>query len=285
MEPYFILILTGIVALGLGFLFGNSVRKGKNKILLDEAKTQAKEILQSARLESEALRKEKKLQAKEHFIELKSNHQREVNQRERKVSEMENRIKQKESQLQKEINSNTDLKRKLQKEIEFIQNKQRKIASRELELNDVLEVQIGKLEGLSKLSAEEAKTELMNTLKGKAKADAMSYIQGYIEEAKLTAQQEAKKIVINTIQRIGTEEAIDNCVSIFNLESDDVKGRIIGREGRNIRVLEAETGVEIIVDDTPEAIILSCFDPVRREIARLSLHKLVSDGRIHPARF
>ena len=214
MEPYFILILTGIVALGLGFLFGNSVRKGKNKILLDEAKTQAKEILQSARLESEALRKEKKLQAKEHFIELKSNHQREVNQRERKVSEMENRIKQKESQLQKEINSNTDLKRKLQKEIEFIQNKQRKIASRELELNDVLEVQIGKLEGLSKLSAEEAKTELMNTLKGKAKADAMSYIQGYIEEAKLTAQQEAKKIVINTIQRIGTEEAIDNCVSI-----------------------------------------------------------------------
>jgi ribonuclease Y len=197
---------------------------------------------------------------------------------------MENRIKQKESQLQKEINSNTDLKRKLQKEIEFIQNKQRKIASRELELNDVLEVQIGKLEGLSKLSAEEAKTELMNTLKGKAKADAMSYIQGYIEEAKLTAQQEAKKIVINTIQRIGTEEAIDNCVSIFNLESDDVKGRIIGREGRNIRVLEAETGVEIIVDDTPEAIILSCFDPVRREIARLSLHKLVSDGRIHPAR-
>jgi ribonuclease Y len=284
MEPYFILILTGIVALGLGFLFGNSVRKGKNKILLDEAKTQAKEILQSARLESEALRKEKKLQAKEHFIELKSNHQREVNQRERKVSEMENRIKQKESQLQKEINSNTDLKRKLQKEIEFIQNKQRKIASRELELNDVLEVQIGKLEGLSKLSAEEAKTELMNTLKGKAKADAMSYIQGYIEEAKLTAQQEAKKIVINTIQRIGTEEAIDNCVSIFNLESDDVKGRIIGREGRNIRVLEAETGVEIIVDDTPEAIILSCFDPVRREIARLSLHKLVSDGRIHPAR-
>ena len=284
MEPYFILILTGIVALGLGFLFGNSVRKGKNKILLDEAKTQAKEILQSARLESEALRKEKKSQAKEHFIELKSNHQREVNQRERKVSEMENRIKQKESQLQKEINSNTDLKRKLQKEIEFIQNKQRKIASRELELNDVLEVQIGKLEGLSKLSAEEAKTELMNTLKGKAKADAMSYIQGYIEEAKLTAQQEAKKIVINTIQRIGTEEAIDNCVSIFNLESDDVKGRIIGREGRNIRVLEAETGVEIIVDDTPEAIILSCFDPVRREIARLSLHKLVSDGRIHPAR-
>ena len=151
-------------------------------------------------------------------------------------------------------------------------------------MNAKLEIQIEKLEGLSKLSAEEAKIELMNTLKEKAKADAMSYVQGHLEEAKLTAQQEAKKIVINTIQRIGTEEAIDNCVSIFNLESDDVKGRIIGREGRNIRVLEAETGVEIIVDDTPEAIILSCFDSVRREIARLSLHKLVTDGRIHPAR-
>ena len=284
MEPYYILILTGIGTLGLGFFLEKSIRKRKNRILLEEAKQQAKEILKTARLESEAIKKEKKLQAKEHFIELKSNHQREVNQRERKVSDVENRIRQKESQLQKEINSNTDLKRKLQKEIDFIQKKQDKIKSKEQELNAKLEIQIEKLEGLSKLSAEEAKIELMNTLKEKAKADAMSYVQGHLEEAKLTAQQEAKKIVINTIQRIGTEEAIDNCVSIFNLESDDVKGRIIGREGRNIRVLEAETGVEIIVDDTPEAIILSCFDPVRREIARLSLHKLVSDGRIHPAR-
>jgi len=140
------------------------------------------------------------------------------------------------------------------------------------------------LEALSNLSAEEAKEEMMESLKEKVKSDAMIFIQHSVEEAKLTAQQEAKKIIINTIQRIGTEEAVDNCVSIFNLDSDDVKGRIIGREGRNIRVLEAETGVEIIVDDTPEAIILSCFDPVRREIARLSLHRLVSDGRIHPAR-
>ena len=147
-----------------------------------------------------------------------------------------------------------------------------------------LKVQIEKLQEISNLSAEEAKSELMESLKDKARVDAMGYIQNSIEEAKLTAQQDAKKIVINTIQRIGTEEAIDNCVSIFNLDSDDVKGRIIGREGRNIRVLEAETGVEIIVDDTPEAIILSCFDPVRREIARLAMHRLVSDGRIHPAR-
>ena len=173
---------------------------------------------------------------------------------------------------------------KLEKEIDFLGVKQDKLKSKEALLNDKLDIQIQKLEEISKLSAEDAKNELMETLKEKAKSDAMTYAQQHIEEAKLTAQQEAKKIVISTIQRIGTEEAIDNCVSIFNLESDDVKGRIIGREGRNIRVLEAETGVEIIVDYTPEAIILSCFDPVRREIARLSLHRLVSDGRIHPAR-
>ena len=151
-------------------------------------------------------------------------------------------------------------------------------------MEEKIKIQITKLEELANLSAEEAKVEMMESLKEKAKADAMAFVQHSVEEAKLTAQQEAKKIVINTIQRIGTEEAVDNCVSIFNLDSDDVKGRIIGREGRNIRALEAETGVEIIVDDTPEAIILSCFDPVRREIARLSLHRLVSDGRIHPAR-
>ena len=144
--------------------------------------------------------------------------------------------------------------------------------------------QVDQLEVISGLSAEDAKEELVKSLKEEAKTDAMSFIQNSVEEAKLTAQQEAKKIIINTIQRIGTEEAVDNCVSVFNLESDDVKGRIIGREGRNIRAIEAATGVEIIVDDTPDAIILSCFDSVRREVARLSLHKLVTDGRIHPAR-
>ena len=240
--------------------------------------------MQKAKIDAEAIINDKKLQAKEHFIELKSNHEREVHKREQKISEIEKRAKQRESQLQKEINFNTELKRKLHKELEFVNTKQEKLASKEKALEDKLEIQIGKLEELSQLSAEEAKAELMDSLKEKAKSDAMSYVQQQIEEAKLTAQQEAQKIVINTIQRIGKEEAIDNCVSIFNLESDDVKGRIIGREGRNIRVLEAETGVEIIVDDTPEAIILSCFDPVRREIARLSLHKLVTDGRIHPAR-
>ena len=144
--------------------------------------------------------------------------------------------------------------------------------------------QVEQLEVISSLSADDAKAQLMETIKDEAKTDAMAYIQNSLEEAKLTAQQEAKKVIINTIQRIGTEEAVENCVSVFNLDSDDVKGRIIGREGRNIRAIEAATGVEIIVDDTPDAIILSCFDSVRREIARLSLHKLVTDGRIHPAR-
>ncbi len=284
MEPYLIIIITGTLALALGLVVGNNTRKGKNKSLLEEAQRQAKALLQKAKIDAEAIINDKKLQAKEHFIELKSNHEREVHKREQKISEIEKRAKQRESQLQKEINFNTELKRKLHKELEFVNTKQEKLASKEKALEDKLEIQIGKLEELSQLSAEEAKAELMDSLKEKAKSDAMSYVQQQIEEAKLTAQQEAQKIVINTIQRIGTEEAIDNCVSIFNLESDDVKGRIIGREGRNIRVLEAETGVEIIVDDTPEAIILSCFDPVRREIARLSLHKLVTDGRIHPAR-
>jgi len=284
MEPYLLSLIIGMVALVLGLLIGNNTRKGKNKSLLEEAQRQAKDVLQKAKLDAEAIKNHKKLQAKEHFIELKSTHEREIHKREQKITEAENRAKQKESQLQKELNSNLDLKNKLQKELEFVATKQEKIASKEKELESKIEIQIGKLEALSKLSAEEAKAELKDSLKEKAKSEAMSFVQQQIEEAKLTAQQEAQKIVINTIQRIGTEEAIDNCVSIFNLESDDVKGRIIGREGRNIRVLEAETGVEIIVDDTPEAIILSCFDPVRREIARLSLHKLVTDGRIHPAR-
>ncbi len=284
MEPYLIIIITGTLALALGLVVGNNTRKGKNKSLLEEAQRQAKALLQKAEIDAEAIIYDKKLQAKEHFIELKSNHEREIHKREQKISEIEKRAKQRESQLQKEINYNKELKRKLHKELEFVNAKQEKLASKEKALKDQLEIQIGKLEELSQLSAEEAKAELMNSLKEKVKSDAMSYLQQQIEEAKLTAHQEAQKIVINTIQRIGKEEAIDNCVSIFNLESDDVKGRIIGREGRNIRVLEAETGVEIIVDDTPEAIILSCFDPVRREIARLSLHKLVTDGRIHPAR-
>lgn len=284
MGPNLILLLIGIGGLVVGLLIGLLAKREKAKSLIEEAQRAAKELLQQAKIEAEALKNEKKLQAKEHFLVLKSNHQREVHKKEQHISELEKRVKQKESLLQKDLNANLELKKKLNKELEFIESKHEKLSKKEEALEQKLEIQIKKLEAISALSAEEAKSQLIDSLKDKAKAEAMSYIQQQVEEAKLTAQQEAKKLIINTIQRIGTEEAIDNCVSIFNLESDDIKGRIIGREGRNIRVLEAETGVEIIVDDTPEAIILSCFDPVRREIARLSLHKLVTDGRIHPAR-
>jgi ribonuclease Y len=200
------------------------------------------------------------------------------------MAEAEKRTKDKESQISSELakskKTNQSLEDKLKDynfRVEFLEKKKD-------EVEKAHKSQIKQLEVISGLSAEDAKSELVESLKGEAKTDAMAYIQNTLEEAKLTAQQDAKKIIINTIQRIGTEEAIDNCVSVFNIESDDVKGRIIGREGRNIRAIEAATGVEIIVDDTPEAIILSCFDSVRREIARLSLHKLVTDGRIHPAR-
>lgn len=283
MESY-IYFIPALITLLVGLLLGGLFKKGTQKKIVEQAKSQADELLRKAQLEAEATKKEKMLQAKEHFIELKSKHDSAIHQREKRITEIETKVRQLQSVAHKEVKKNTDLQRKLEEQTSFLEKKQAKVLVKEQELEDKIKIQITKLEELSNLSAEDAKAEMMESLKEKAKADAMAFVQHSVEEAKLTAQQEAKKIVINTIQRIGTEEAVDNCVSIFNLESDDVKGRIIGREGRNIRALEAETGVEIIVDDTPEAIILSCFDPVRREIARLSLHRLVSDGRIHPAR-
>ncbi|MDG1911301.1 MAG: ribonuclease Y [Flavobacteriaceae bacterium] len=284
MDSIILYIAMGLAVLLVGFFLGGLLGRGKSKERMADANKEAKDLLRKTTMEAEALKKEKMLQAKEHFIELKLNHEREVSNREQKIVVAENQLREKENKVQKEYKTNTDFKRNLERKEEVLTQKLTEIESKEEKLEAKLKVQIEKLEEISNLSAEEAKSELMESLKDKARADAMAYIQNSIEEAKLTAQQDAKKIVINTIQRIGTEEAIDNCVSIFNLDSDDVKGRIIGREGRNIRVLEAETGVEIIVDDTPEAIILSCFDPVRREIARLAMHRLVSDGRIHPAR-
>ena len=283
MESYISYIPT-VIALFVGLFLGVLLKKGKHKNLLEAATKEADELLRNAKLEAESTKKDKMLQAKEHFIELKSKHDSEIHQREKRISEIEAKVRQLQSIAHKEVIKNTDLQHKLKEQTSLLEIKQSKVEAKELELDEKIKIQIAKLEALSNLSAEEAKEEMMESLKEKVKSDAMIFIQHSVEEAKLTAQQEAKKIIINTIQRIGTEEAVDNCVSIFNLDSDDVKGRIIGREGRNIRVLEAETGVEIIVDDTPEAIILSCFDPVRREIARLSLHRLVSDGRIHPAR-
>ena len=286
MDTNTIIYIVSAIVLGLiiGFIIAKSLEKSKASKLVSEAEQERKSILKQAKADSEALKKDKILQAKEKFIELKAEHEKVILSRDKKMAEAEKRIRDKESQISNELSkakkSNQSLEDKIKDydfRLEFVEKKKD-------ELEKVHKSQIKQLEVISGLSAEEAKEQLVESLKEEAKTDAMAFVQDRVEEAKLTAQQEAKKIIINTIQRIGTEEAIDNCVSVFNIESDDVKGRIIGREGRNIRAIEAATGVEIIVDDTPEAIILSCFDSVRREIARLSLHKLVTDGRIHPAR-
>ena len=215
---------------------------------------------------------------------MKSDHEKVIFQREKKVSETENQIREKENKLNNDLNRNKNLSQSLEQKNDSLQKRIDKLDAKQNEVEATHKIQLEKLETISGISAENAKQEILESLKKKAQSEAMTFIQQSIEEAKLTVEQEAKKIIINTIQRVGTEEAIENCVSVFNLDSDDVKGRIIGREGRNIRAIESATGVEIIVDDTPEAIILSCFDPVRREIARLSLHRLVTDGRIHPAK-
>ncbi|MDA0774463.1 MAG: ribonuclease Y [Bacteroidetes bacterium] len=279
-----IISIAGIAGLGLGLLLSKIIQTNKANTIISSAENKAKNIIQNAKHKGERIRKDKIFQAKERFIELKGEHEKVILEREKKILESENRIKEKESYLSTELNKTKSLARQLEQKENALTKKTEKADQKQEELDALHKVQVEKLEQLAQYSAEEAKAELVNSLKEKAQADAMAYTQEKIEEAKLSVQQEAQKIIINTIQRIGTEEAVENCVSVFNLESDDVKGRIIGREGRNIRAIEAATGVEIIVDDTPEAIILSCFDPVRREIARLSLHRLVTDGRIHPAR-
>jgi len=272
------------IAIVIGIVLGVLIQKRKNTKQKDDAKAEVKEILNQARREADRIKSEKILQAKERFIELKSEHEKVIFQREKKISEVENRLREKENKLGKELNRNKNLSHSLDQKNESLEKRLEKLEVKQKELDSSHEIQVEKLESISGLSADEAKKELISSLQKKAESEAMAFAQQSLEEAKLTVEQEAKKIIINTIQRIGTEESIENCVSVFNLDSDDVKGRIIGREGRNIRAIEAVTGVEIIVDDTPEAIILSCFDPVRREIARLSLHRLVTDGRIHPAR-
>ena len=277
------IILIAIATL-IGLVIGIYIQRRKNIKLLDDANAQSKEILNRAKRKAEQIKSEKMLQAKERFIELKSEHEKVIFQREKKISEIENRLREKENKLNNDLKRSKNLTHSLEQKNESMQKKLEKIDSKERELETSHKIQVEKLEIISGLSSDEAKKELVDSLQKKAESDALAFAQQSLEDAKLTVEQEAKKIIINTIQRIGTEESIENCVSVFNLDSDDVKGRIIGREGRNIRAIEAATGVEIIVDDTPEAIILSCFDPVRREIARLSMHRLVTDGRIHPAR-
>ncbi|MGB5437524.1 MAG: ribonuclease Y, partial [Maribacter sp.] len=278
------LILVALAGLIIGFVIAKILEKGKASKTVANAKKEANAILKEANLEGENVKKDKIFQAKEKFLELKAEHEKVIINKDKKISEAEKRVRDKESQVSNELAKSKKLNEQLEVKIKDVAHKEEFYDKKQAELEKLHTNQVQQLEVISGLSAEEAKSQLMESLKETAKSDAMAYLQTTMEEAKLTAQQEARKIVINTIQRIGTEEAVENCVSVFNLESDDVKGRIIGREGRNIRAIEAATGVEIIVDDTPEAIILSCFDSVRREIARLSLHKLVTDGRIHPAR-
>lgn len=284
MDSTLLVIITGIVCVGIGFAIAKVIEKSNVSTLIKNAKKEASSILKDAKIEAENIKKDKLLQAKEKFLELKSEHEKEILSKDKKMAEVEKRIRDKESQISSELSKAKKSNDELEVKINDFTNKTDVLEKKQVEIEKLHKSQVEQLQVISGLSAEEAKEQLVENLKAEAKTQAMAHIQETIEEAKLTAQQEAKKIIINTIQRVGTEEAVENCVSVFNIESDDVKGRIIGREGRNIRALEAATGVEIIVDDTPEAIILSCFDPVRREIARLSLHKLVTDGRIHPAR-
>lgn len=270
-------IIVGIVALAIGAASAYFLtKKGTD--------TERARIIAEAESEGERIKKDKLIQAKEKFLQLKAEHEKAILEKDRKIGEAESRIKQKENTLNQklaEVNKRDQkidgLRQNLERQLEVAEKKQS-------ELDVLHDKQVKHLESLSKTSAADAKEQLKEVLINEAKTEAMGRIKDIVDEAKINASRDAKKIVIDTIQRIATEQAVENSVSVFNIENDDVKGRIIGREGRNIRALEAATGVEIIVDDTPEAIILSCFDPIRREIARLSLHQLVTDGRIHPAR-
>jgi ribonuclease Y len=277
MENVWIILISNIIALVAGiaagyYIIGKVIGKKTDQIIKD------------AEAEAEVIKKDKILQAKEKFLQLKSEHEKYINEKNATILNQENRIKQKEQSVNSKFEELKKKENELNKLKQTYDQKYEAITKKGEELDEMHSRQLKQLEVISGLSAEEARNQLVESLKAEAKTHAASSINEIIEEAKMTANKEAKKIVIQTIQRVATEHAVENAVTVFNIESDEIKGRIIGREGRNIRTLESLTGVEIIVDDTPEAIVLSCFDPVRREIARLSLHQLVTDGRIHPAR-
>lgn len=277
-------IIIGVVALGLGIGIGKIIFSKNTALRVKAAEEQAEKILSDARSSAENLKKEKLLEAKEKNVQLKAEHDREILEKNKKIGDAENRIRQKEQtinqktdQLDKQVKENEAIKENLNRQIEVINQKR-------TELEKHQEEHIRRLEKIAGLSAEEAKAQLIESLKQEAHSQALSLQQEIIEDARIKANKDARKIIIQTIQRTAAEQTIENTVTVFNLESDEIKGQIIGREGRNIRAIEAATGVDLIVDDTPEAIVLSSFDPLRREIARLSLQRLVADGRIHPAR-
>ncbi|MDQ6756449.1 MAG: ribonuclease Y [Bacteroidota bacterium] len=277
-------IIIGAAALIIGILLGKFLFAKNTKKQLEEADQQAQRIISDAQIQAETLKKEKMLEAKERFVQLKAEYDKEVFQRNQKLSDAENRIKQKEQTVNQKdqgiakiIKDNEVIKENLNRQLEVVNIKR-------TELEKHQEEHIRRLEKVAGLTADEAKAQLIESLKQEAHSQALSIQQEIIDDAKLRANKEARKLIIQTIQRTAAEQAIENAITVFNLESDEIKGSIIGREGRNIRAIEAATGVDLIVDDTPEAIILSSFDPLRREIARLSLQRLVADGRIHPAR-
>jgi ribonuclease Y len=284
MNPTIITVIAAIVALLIGIVAGKLIFNKDTAKLVEDAESQADRIVKDAQSQAETMKEKKMLEAKERFLQLKSEHEKDVLQRSQKLVDSENRAKQKEKDLndktqaaQKQIQEYDQKKVNLDRQLEVVSKKQE-------ELGKQHEEHIKKLEKVANLKAEDAKKELIEAITNEAKTDAMAHVREIVEEAKLKAGKEAKKIIIQTIQRTAAETAIENAITVFNLESDDIKGQIIGREGRNIRALEAATGVDLVVDDTPEAIILSSFDPLRREIARLSLQRLVQDGRMHPAR-
>jgi len=305
MSPTLLAIIIGIVALIIGVIAGkllftqNSQKErdeaarlnSEAQLKIQQAQLQADQLVKEAEAKSETLRQKKELEAKERFISLKGKHEEEVQARNAKVVEAENRVKQqtqsladRTNALQKQTTDLDALKEKLSRKLEDTEAKQQTLDEKKAELAAQIEEQVHKLEKVAGLTAEEAKAQIVEAIKEEARTAAMAHVKDIMEEAKVNANKEAKKIVIQSIQRTAAEHTIENAITVFNLESDEMKGQIIGREGRNIRALEAATGVDLIIDDTPEAIVLSCFDPLSREVARLSLQRLVQDGRIHPAR-
>ncbi len=284
MEPNVLSIIIAVVCLVIGVVAGKFIFAANTKKLIEDAESQSNKLIADAKTAAENLKKEKLLEAKEKFVQLKSEHDREVLDKNKKINDAETRIRQKEQALNqkidnidKQVKENEVIKENLNRQIEVVGQKRN-------ELEKHQEEHIRRLEKIAALTAEEAKAQLLETLKQEAQTRALVIQQEIIEDAKLRANKEARKLVIQSIQRTAAEQTIENTVTVFNLESDEIKGQIIGREGRNIRAIEAATGVDLIVDDTPEAIVLSSFDPLRREIARLALQRLVTDGRIHPAR-
>ncbi|MBF9251993.1 ribonuclease Y [Pontibacter sp. 172403-2] len=306
MPDIIYILLTAIVALGVGVYIGRMLLQKVYKQQEEVARQTAKTIIREAELNAESIKKDRILEAKEKYLKLKSEFEEESNKKKNIIIQNENKVKQREQLVNKQMEQakrleaelakekeqlttqldkeREQLNAQLEKEKEHLQAQAESYRKRKEEVEQQHQEIVGQLERIAGLTASEAREQLVEALKSEAQTQASSHIKDIVAQARLTATKEAKKIVIETIQRTAAEHAIENCVSVFNIESDDIKGKIIGREGRNIRALEAATGVEIIVDDTPEAIIISGFDPVRREIARLSLHRLVADGRIHPAR-